>query len=80
MIVQAVKCDVCGKLKGETNHWLKVSPSVSRLDGGLMFSKDPDFQSGGLTQIEDICGQECAHKRLSAWLESLNSNTERQAK
>jgi hypothetical protein len=29
--------------------------------------RNPDFK------YEDICGQECSHKRLSRWLDTLNS-------
>jgi hypothetical protein len=71
-----ITCDVCGRPKGDTNHWFKA---ISALDTsnpaniGIAFGpstasiSDPE----GLV-IEDICGDACAHKRLSRWIASLN--------
>jgi hypothetical protein len=73
MDVSTVACNVCGRQKQETNHWLVA---IVR-DGfeGILFQpaeacsdpRNPDFK------YEDICGQECSHKRLSRWLDTLNS-------
>lgn len=66
-------CDICGRAKAETNHWLVaiVKPGFE----GIIFQpaeatedpRNPEFV------YEDICGQECGHKRLSRWLDELNA-------
>jgi hypothetical protein len=73
MDVKTVACDVCGLQKQETNHWL-VAITHPALEGVI-------FQQADLVQTprsqearyEDICGQACAHKRFSAWLDDLNN-------
>ncbi|MDR3723293.1 MAG: hypothetical protein P4K83_02235 [Terracidiphilus sp.] len=72
-IPNQIKCDECGRAKGETNHWLK-SIEVSGYEG-IVFMPAEAFQSEatpGLT-VRDQCGQACAHKRLDAWLASLKN-------
>jgi len=61
-------CDVCGRVKGETNHWLVA---VSLLDhAGILYqpaelASDP--RKSDYTYI-DICGHNCAGKHFAAWL------------
>ena len=69
------QCAVCGVFKGPTNNWFKaVSPKLptgTSLDGiafggsdALVTAADDDLK------IEDICGVECLHKRLSRWIDA----------
>jgi len=68
-------CDVCGRDKGETNHWIIAAtiPPTPEAPGeiGIGFApmgtpvNDPD------AKIEHLCGQGCATKRFSQWLETL---------
>jgi hypothetical protein len=72
-----IVCNVCGLAKGETNHWLKciTIPPTAEAPGleGIAFALidapvyDPDIK------IEHLCGQGCAHKRLSQWLDDLTA-------
>jgi len=71
MDVNTVKCDVCGRQKQETNHWL-VAVAMPGIDGVMFVQaenaltpREPSYK------YEDICGQECAHKRLSQYLATL---------
>ncbi len=73
MDVATKACDICGRHKQETNHWL-VAVMRDGLEGII-------FQPAEATEeprnprftYEDICGQECAHKRLSRCLDELNA-------
>lgn len=65
-------CKVCGAPKLTTNHWLVaiVRPEFE----GIIFQpveaasdpRNPEFV------YEEICGQGCAHARLSRYLDDLN--------
>jgi hypothetical protein len=60
-------CDVCGRLKQQVNHWLRITVSDTE---GIVIVPAIDGKKSyfhGLA-IEDICGAECAQKRLSQWL------------
>ncbi len=76
MDIATVQCNVCGRQKQETNHWL-VAIVVPTFEG-IVFEPAETFTSrqNPALQFEDICGHACAHKRLSQWLETLNA-TER---
>lgn len=73
MDVNTVACNVCERQKQEVNHWLVaiVKPDFE----GIIFLPADAAQSPRVEgyQYEDICGQACAHKRLSRWLDDLNS-------
>ena len=75
MIDQEVKCDVCGIAMGETGGWF-----VARLSGGsvegiafLPFRDPLAHDAAPGVGIEHICGETCAHTRLSKWLETFTS-------
>jgi hypothetical protein len=65
----APQCNVCRRLKAETNHWL-IAVTSPRYKGICFVpaehagERDEDFA------YEDICGQGCAAKRFSLWLMS----------
>lgn len=81
MEVTNIVCDVCGRQKGSTNHWLVVVSDPrdpnARLYDGLAFGTIESHVTDALFKVEHICGQACAHTRLSQWLETLTA-TERQ--
>jgi hypothetical protein len=65
----APQCNVCGRLKGATNNWLKAVTTtlyrgIALVPAETLRDLDPDFT------YEDICGQACAIKRVSVWLTS----------
>ena len=68
----AVICDVCKRQKQETNHWLVAI--VRPLYEGILFEPAESVDEPRRDNViyQDICGQQCAHKRLSAWLDELN--------
>jgi len=71
---ESIKCDLCKREKQLTNHWLVVieHPGFE----GLLFV--PAESAGepieGYT-YKDLCGDACAHKYLSGWLEDLKNVT-----
>jgi hypothetical protein len=68
-----IKCDVCKREKQETNHWL-VAITHPALQG-LIFQQADLVETPRSTEAryEDICGQACAHKRFSAWLDDATN-------
>lgn len=67
-------CDVCGRQKGETNHWALVvtskTPSVLGIAFGRLQDENNLADPDELT-IEHVCGRECATKRLAQFLGTL---------
>jgi hypothetical protein len=68
-----VKCDICKRQKQETNHWL-VAITTPGFEGILFVPADAACKPlpGGYVS-KDLCGQECAHKELSAWLDDFKN-------
>lgn len=69
----AVVCNLCGRQKAETNHWLVA---ITRPDfEGILFLPAEAVESPRLPgyKYEDICGQQCSLKRHSRWLDELNT-------
>jgi hypothetical protein len=52
------KCDVCGEIKGETNHWWKGQ----RLEALVQIT--PAAAVPEVKADADLCGRACAHKWL----------------
>ena len=59
------KCDYCGKLKGEANHWWLRNTGASHFS---LHRWDEDAVEDGA--FEHICGQECATKAMAKWMEA----------
>jgi hypothetical protein len=57
------KCDYCGKLKGEANHWWLRD--LGRQFFALFKWED---QGAAADRMEHICGQACAGKALDRWM------------
>lgn len=60
--IEQVKCDICGTLKKETNHWFSAwvdSNGAFRL-----------FQNADAEFLADICGQQCAIAALNNYLQT----------
>jgi hypothetical protein len=79
MDVATVACDVCGRSKGETNHWLQCITQPAKGDlpeiQGIGFGPIDAPISDADIKVEHICGHACAVKRFSQWLETLNANS-----
>ena len=54
-------CDVCGAVRGETNHWFSIY-TYPATDGVLM------IRQFATDRPEHVCGQQCAHALLDRWL------------
>jgi hypothetical protein len=75
----ATFCDICSRAKQETNHWfIAVTDLAAKATGntGIAFgTSDAEIDTRQLHLIEDICGQECLHKRLARWIEAQAANS-----
>lgn len=62
--VTTVKCDACGKVKGESNRWFQLAASA--LDRRVLIS-----MSGDLEACLDLCGEQCLHKAIGEAVKQL---------
>ncbi len=70
MRVETVKCDQCGAIKGEGDHWLliDVQNRSTGAPGTPRIVIPPDDKLLDGYQRRDLCGQACFHKHLDALL------------
>lgn len=61
-------CDVCGKIKQQVNHWWIVYTGSDSFELAGW-----DAETAKESGIEALCGQECAAKALSQWMQSQSS-------
>ncbi len=62
MRVETYKCDVCGRVKGENNHWFRVctaGPGLELHAWGTIASTETTV---------DLCSDECVVKTVQHWL------------
>lgn len=59
------QCDVCGRRKGDANHWFLIFPGVKEC---IIRPWDATFSNHGMWS--HICGDECLHKKLQEFLTS----------
>jgi len=77
MKFQATKCDECGRIQGESNHWVQVRVwstdqgcvgvafgSMAVTNGAMAVSD----QVVASTEIHDLCGQGCAFRHIGKLL------------
>jgi hypothetical protein len=57
--VTTYKCDVCGKLKQEANHWFRGQQTPGRWFTVLRWDCD-----GAASELH-LCGQECVQKAMT---------------
>jgi hypothetical protein len=69
---QVITCDVCGRTKQETNHWFRIVEQRASPEA-IVFALSGAALDDPRQPTEDICGQECAHIRLSQFLASLTA-------
>ena len=69
------KCDECGRVKQESNHWFCISyqSDMGGCLGHMMLSK---FYTAVSTPLVHICSQECLVARVSKWAGALVSAKE----
>lgn len=77
LVPDEIRCDVCGRQKGETNHWLQciTQPAKEEFPAieGIGFGPIDAPISGTDVKVEHICCHACAVKRFSQWLGTLNT-------
>jgi hypothetical protein len=64
MKVDTFKCDVCGQIKGENNHWFRIDTGASGLEvnaWGVMLATPTTV---------DLCSDQCVIKVVQKWLTS----------
>jgi hypothetical protein len=64
--IEEVSCDICGKVKGATNHWFLASKPEHPLTISIVilpFSKQEVKDSSYTRDV--ICGEGCLHKWIS---------------
>jgi hypothetical protein len=62
MRVDTYKCDVCGRIKGENNHWFRIDTAGRGLELHLWGSV-PSTAS-----TVDLCSDQCVIKTVQQWL------------
>jgi len=76
MKVETYKCDVCGKVKGDVNHWWIVALATDREVGfGLVLVawSEEALDDRSLNHLEDarklhLCGSECVQKKVNEFM------------
>jgi hypothetical protein len=66
------KCDECGRVKQESNHWFCISYQADMV-GCMVLSR---FYTTGSPTLVHICSQECLVARVSKWAGALVSAKE----
>ena len=62
MKVDTYKCDVCGTIKGDNNHWFRVGSGMV----GLELNAWGVVPESGTTM--DLCSDQCVIKIVQKWL------------
>lgn len=85
MKFEAVKCDECGRIQGEANHWERLQVWTDKNNSALCYGVALGnivtnvMGTGDVTmakvEIHDLCGQGCAIKHI-AMLLKWNKPTE----
>ncbi len=69
MVVETFKCDICGKVKGEENHWFcatgQFTPDAQVVIGS--WHSRGKFPEPHL--VRHLCGMDCAQKFMHKILE-----------
>jgi len=77
MKFQAIRCDECGRIQGDSNHWVQVRVwstdqgcvgvafgSMAVTTGAMAVSE----KAVASTELHDLCGQGCAFKHIGKLL------------
>jgi len=73
-----VRCDECGRIKGEANHWHQIGltqalgkdGSISLLLGAMHYDVD---------EVHDLCGEACFYKHIGKLLKINPASVEQDA-
>ncbi len=75
MNFSGTKCDECGRLKGEGNHWLRLGtvkwedPRIQRVwvELGELWGDTP-WPDAAKWEQHDLCGEQCFYKHIGKLL------------
>ncbi len=67
MKFESVKCDECHRVRGESNHWLRMATWTRDDDVSIQLGAFSNHIPGDATQL-DLCGQACALKHVAKLL------------
>lgn len=64
------KCDCCGRVKGEGNHWIKIGvlKDSGRVNIELGYLFGPRIGADKFYEVHDLCGEACFHKQIGKLL------------
>ena len=62
MKVTTYKCDVCGQIKGENNHWFRVEAGSAGLELNAWGT------APATASTVDLCSDQCVIKTVQKWL------------
>lgn len=64
---RTIRCNHCHKIKGEVNHWWKISVAPKQL--GFMIWQSDRILDYPADNLLDVCGEACAQAKLSEFLQ-----------
>jgi hypothetical protein len=67
------KCDGCGALKKDVNHWWMLQRFIEGAINVLVLPWDEKAaaESAASQHTKHACGRECAHKLLDQWMNEI---------
>lgn len=71
MKVETYKCDICGKQKGEVNHWLYALLAEDEMKI-RKFPLHPKNYGGIPPEAIHLCGAECVQKKVNEFLSKVS--------
>lgn len=66
-VIENIKCDKCGRIKEETNHWLASYSAF--VESEIRFMPIATIETANLSNYAHFCSQDCAIKTFQQWLE-----------
>lgn len=70
MIAQQITCTVCGKKKGDVNHWWLFSVMHVLADEEYLGFEAKPWIEKDIEWMQHACGQECLTKAMNKWMQT----------
>jgi len=67
MNFSGTKCDECGRIKGESNHWHQIGVT-QELGAGGRLSLLLGLLAHDVDEVHDLCGEACFYKHIGKLL------------
>lgn len=65
MKIEQYRCDVCGIMKKETNHWFLFLEKDKEM---LQIMSWDEYRLRVSLELGHLCGRACAQKKLEEWM------------